>query len=631
MSDSLLPQAIVYLAAAVVCVPIASRLKLGTVLGYLAAGCIIGPFGLGLVKDAESTLHFAELGVVLMLFLIGLELDPKQLWKLRRAVFGGGSLQLFAAAVPLGGVALLLGLPWQAALVAGLALGLSSTAVSMQTMAEKNLLPTPVGRSAFAVLLFQDIAAIPLLAVVPLLAAPVASAVAASEDSGRALHVVAVLLAVGVGGHFVTPRILRVVAKTGQRELFTAVALLLVLGIALVMASVGISMALGAFLAGVLLAGSEYRHALETDIEPFRGLLMGLFFIAVGMSIDFALLWSQPFFVALLILGFQAIKALTLALVAPPLGVNKQQSWLFAALLAQGGEFAFVVFGVARSARLLPGQWDGLLTLAVALSMALTPLALILYEWVQCRRQARAPEPQADTIDEHGAPVIIAGFGRFGQIVGRLLAASGVKATVLDYDPEQIQLLRRFGFRVYYGDATRLDLLHAAGAHRARLLVVAIDDPDTSVRLVEHVKEEFPRLQIVARARNVPHWQRLRALGVSVVERETFESALLVGRRSLEALGVRPYEARERADAFRQHNIASMEQILPVWADEQQRTSLARSARDQLEQQMERDRADLDRHMGTAWHSEAERTEEGGDERSPAAGRSESALSKGGS
>ncbi|MEY2937338.1 MAG: hypothetical protein RL033_8087, partial [Pseudomonadota bacterium] len=390
-------------------------------------------------------------------------------------------------------------------------------------------------------------------------------------------------------------------------------------GIASLMASVGVSMALGAFLAGVLLAGSEYRHALETDIEPFRGLLMGLFFIAVGMSIDFALLGSQPAFVALLILGFQVIKAFTLALVAPPLGVSPRQSWLFAALLAQGGEFAFVVFGVARSARLLPGQWDGLLTLAVALSMALTPLALILHDWLQTRRQARAPQPEPDRIESHDAPVIIAGFGRFGQIVARLLLASGVKAIVLDHDPDQVELLRRFGFRVYYGDATRLDLLHAAGAHRARLLVVAIDDPDASVRLVESVRQDFPHLQIVARARNVPHWQRLRALGVTILERETFESALLLGRRSLELLGVRPYEARERSDAFRRHNIAALEQILPIWADEKQRTNVARSSRDQLEQQMERDRAELDQHVGSAWQTAAAAVEEGGDERSPAA------------
>jgi len=612
---SLLMDAVVYLAAAVVCVPIASRLKLGSVLGYLAAGCIIGPFGLHIVPDAEATLHFAEFGVVLMLFVIGLELDPKQLWRLRRAVFGGGSLQLLAAALPLGAGALLLGLPWQAALVSGLALGLSSTAVSMQTMSEKNLQATPVGRIAFAVLLFQDIAAIPLLAIVPLLAAregPVSSA-----GVWPTLRVLSAVIAVVVIGRFLTPPILRAVAKTG-REVFSAFTLLLVLGIAALMASVGISMALGAFLAGVLLAGSEYRHALETDIEPFRGLLMGLFFIAVGMSVDFALLWSQPGFVALLILGFQAIKALTLALVARPLGVSPRQNWLFAALLSQGGEFAFVVFGVARTARLLPGRWDALLTLAVALSMALTPLALILHDWVQARLESKSPRREADEIEDQHAQVIIAGFGRFGQIVGRLLFASGVKATVLDFDPDQVELLKRFDFRVYYGDATRLDLLHAAGAEHARLLVVAIDDPDASVRLVESVREHFPKLAMVARARNVPHWQRLRSAGIQILERETFESALSIGRRALEVLGVRAFEAKERADAFRRHNLASLEQMLAIWADEAQRTNLARSARDQLEQQMERDRATLDRQVGKGWHSEAEAQEEGGDRRTPA-------------
>jgi glutathione-regulated potassium-efflux system ancillary protein KefC len=618
---SMLLDAIVYLAAAVVCVPLASRLKLGSVLGYLAAGCIIGPSGLGIVQDTEATLHFAEFGVVLMLFVIGLELDPKQLWKLRRAVFGGGSLQLLSAALPLGAGALLLGLPWQAALVSGLALGLSSTAVSMQTMAEKNLLAAPVGRTAFAVLLFQDIAAIPLLAIVPLLAAPAGAG--AALGLWPALRALSAVVAVIVSGRFVTPLILRAVAKTGQRDVFSAFTLLLVLGIAALMASVGISMALGAFLAGVLLASSEYRHALETDIEPFRGLLMGLFFIAVGMSIDFNLLWSEPAFVLLLILGFQAIKALTLALVARPLGVSARQNWLFAALLSQGGEFAFVVFGVARSARLLPGRWDALLTLAVALSMALTPVALILHDWLQARLQAhsKAPQREQDTIEDEHAPVIIAGFGRFGQIVGRLLFASGVKATVLDYDPDQVDLLGRFGFRVYYGDATRLDLLRAAGAEHARLLVVAIDDPDASVRLVEAVREHFPQLRMVARARNVPHWQRLRAAGISIVERETFESALSIGSRALQLLGVRPYEAKERADAFRRHNLESLEQILPVWADETQRTNLARSSRDQLEQQMERDRAELDRQVGPGWHSEAEVEEEAGDQRSPALSR----------
>jgi glutathione-regulated potassium-efflux system ancillary protein KefC len=600
---SLLLDAIVYLAAAVLCVPLASRSKLGSVLGYLAAGCIIGPFGLRLVEDPEATLEFAEIGVVLMLFVIGLELDPSHLWKMRRSVFGGGALQLFACAVPLGLGLLALGLPWQGAVVAGLALGLSSTAVAMQTMAEKSLVSSPVGKTAFAILLFQDIAAIPLLALVPLLAAQPPGEAASHSGWLAAAKVLFAVAAVFVIGRFLTRPILRILAETGLREVFTGFALLLVLGIAQIMASVGISMALGAFLAGVLLAGSEYRHALESDIEPFKGLLMGLFFIAVGMSVDFALLTHRPLFVLALVLGFQVLKVLALRLVAGPLGVTTKQRWLIGALLAQGGEFAFVVFGVARSARLLPGDWDALLTLAVALSMALTPVLMILHDSLVLRRQ-QGSEREADEIVDEGTPVIIAGFGRFGQIVGRLLFASGVKATVLDHDPDTIELLKRFNFRIYYGDATRLDLLHAAGASHARLLVVAIDDPDSSVKLVETVRENFPKLSIVARARNVGHWQRLRSLGVEIVERETFEAAVTIGRHALEVLGVRPYEAKERADLFRRHNVRAMEAILPHWQDVEARTKMAISSRDQLERQMENDRRTAEHHGVRGWHTD---------------------------
>jgi glutathione-regulated potassium-efflux system ancillary protein KefC len=590
------------LAAAVICVPLASRSKLGSVLGYLAAGCIIGPFGLRFVEDPESTLHFAEIGVVLMLFVIGLELDPSHLWKMRRSVFGGGAMQLFACAIPLGLGLLALGLPWQGALVAGLALGLSSTAVAMQTMGEKSLLSTPVGKTSFAILLFQDIAAIPLLAMVPLLAERAPGAAASGSGWLGAAKVLGAVTLVFVIGRFLTRPILRILADTGLREVFTGFALLLVLGIAQIMASVGISMALGAFLAGVLLAGSEYRHALESDIEPFKGLLMGLFFIAVGMSIDFGLMTTRPLFVLGLVLGFQVLKVLALRLVAGPLGIGNAQRWLIAALLAQGGEFAFVVFGVARSAKLLPGDWDALFTLAVALSMALTPVLMILHDKLVLSRQKQ--EREADEIVDEGRPVIIAGFGRFGQIVGRLLFASGMQATVLDHDPDTIDLLKRFKFRVYYGDATRLDLLHAAGASRAKLLVVAIDDVEASVRLVENVREHFPSLKIVARARNVGHWQRLRSLGVEIVERETFEAAIMVGRHALEMLGVRPYDAKERADVFRRHNVRAMESVLPIWQDVEARTKMAISSRDQLERQMETDRKAAERHVARGWHTD---------------------------
>lgn len=595
-SPSVLRDAIVFLGAAVVCVPVASRLKLGSVLGYLGAGCLVGPFGLKLVHDPKSTLHFSEFGVVLMLFLIGLELEPKRLWAMRQAVFGGGTRQFLACGLGLAAALLPLGLPWKAALVAGLALGLSSTAVAMQTMNERNLSPTPLGRTAFGILLFQDLAAIPLLALVPLLS----DAATAGGTPGwhKALKALGAVAAVVIVGGLVTPRLLRLIARTGLREVFTATTLLIVIGIAQIMHAAEVSMALGSFVAGVLLAGSEYRHALESDLEPFKGLLMGLFFIAVGMSIDFGLLATRPLLVVGLVVGFQVVKGLALRGIAPGLQVASPQRWLFAAVLAQGGEFAFVVFGVARTAHLLPGDWDGLLTLTVALSMALTPLLLMLND----RLADRAREERADDeVDEHGAPVIIAGFGRFGQIVGRLLFASGIKATVLDHDPDQIETLKRFGFRVYYGDATRIDLLRSSGAGEARLLINAIDDPDASVALVDSVREAFPGLTILARARNVTHYYDLRQRGVDVIERETFESALLIGRRALERLGVGPYEARERADRFRRHNVETMESLREALQDEEERTSLARAARTQLEEQFQRDIAELDEQVGSVW------------------------------
>jgi glutathione-regulated potassium-efflux system ancillary protein KefC len=592
----------VYLAAAVLFVPLAARFKLGSVLGYLIAGAVIGPFCLGLVQNVESILHFAEFGVVLMLFLIGLELDPKRLWSLRVPIFGGGSLQLAVCGtlLALGGLAA--GLPWQAALVAGLALSLSSTAIAVQTMRERALLASPLGKSTFSVLLFQDMAAIPLMALVPLLAG--------GKTSGGALGVLKVLAAIAVvigAGRYLTRPLLRIMAKTGLRELFTGFSLLLVIAISQLMTAVGVSMGLGAFLAGVVLAGSEYRHALESDIEPFKGLLMGLFFIAVGMSIDFAFLSERPLLVLSLVLGLTLVKGAGLAAIGARLGLPGRERFLLAAVLAQGSEFGFVVFGVASRARLLPGNWDAMLTLVVALSMALTPLLLLLYD--RFAAPGKAAERPADPIEHHNAPVIIAGFGRFGQIVGRLLFASGTRATVLDHDPDQIELLRKFGFRIFYGDATRLDLLHSAGAAHAKLLVVALDDVAASIKLVELAEEHFPHLRIIARARNVSHYIQLRSHKLKHVERETFESALRLGRAALEHLGVAPYEARERADRFRAHNVRALEDLLPVFDDESRRLSMAKASRAQLEAQFAQDQASLEGHGGE-WHPEEEDKEE---------------------
>ena len=595
MSDhGLLFDTMVYLAAAVLFVPLAARFKLGSVLGYLIAGCVIGPYCLRLVRDVESILHFAEFGVVLMLFMIGLELDPKRLWGLRGPVFGGGALQLGVCGALLALGAWAAGLPWQAALVAGLALALSSTAIAVQTMRERSLLNAPLGRAGFAVLLFQDIAAIPLVALVPMLAG--------GKTEGGVLSVIKVLVAIAfvvVAGRYLTRPLMRIMAGTGMREIFTGFSLLLVVAISELMNAVGVSMALGAFLAGVVLAGSEYRHALETDIEPFKGLLMGLFFIAVGMSINFGLIAERPLLILGLVAGLTVLKGGGLAALAPRLGVPLTQRWLFAALLAQGSEFGFVVFGVASRARLLPGKWDEMLTLVVALSMAITPLLLIASAKLSARDAAE--QRPDDVIDHHHAPVIIAGFGRVGQIVGRLLFASGTRATVLDHDPDQIEILRKFGFRIFYGDATRLDLLHSAGAEHAKLLVIALDDVAASIKLAELAQEHFPHLRVIARARNVGHYIKLRQLKVRHIERETFESSLRLGRRALEHLGVAPYEARERADRFCLHNVQNLEDLLPVFGDKSRRLSIAKAARAQLEAQFSIDMESLAGHGGE-WH-----------------------------
>ena len=585
-------EALIFLAAAVIIVPIAARLGLGSVLGYLIAGAVIGPWGLKLITDVESTQNLAELGVVLMLFVIGLELDPKRLTAMRNVVFGAGSLQLAASGVVLGVALFFVGVSWQAALIGGLALALSSTAIAMQALTERKELETPTGKAAFGILLFQDIAAIPLIALVPF----VGQVEKAGSDPlwmrvGIALGAIAGVVVIG---RYLTRPALRLIAGTRLRELFTAFGLLLVIGIAELMSLAGLSMAMGAFLAGVLLAGSEFRHALEGDIEPFKGLLLGLFFISVGMTIDFGLLASRPGTVLLLLAGFLALKIASLWFVAGMIDICRDR-WLFAFLLSQGGEFAFVVFGAARAARLFSPEIEALLTITVALSMATTPLLLVAHDRFM-RRRDRA-EREADAVSPEG-PVIIAGFGRFGQIVGRLLLASDIRAVVLDHDPEQVESVRKFGYRVFYGDATRLDLLEAAGARQAKLLINAIDDVEASIALVDRVRANFPGLEILSRARNVSHYFELRLRGVTVVERETFESALKVGRAALERLGVDRFRAKELADAFRRHNVASVEATLPFWQDEGRRMSMAKAGREELERQFARDRERFEREHG---------------------------------
>ena len=583
----------VYLAASVLAVTLSRTIGLGAIIGYLVAGIAIGPWGLGLIANVQDILHFAEFGVVLMMFLIGLELQPRRLWSLRRPIFGWGSAQVLMCALAITGAALALGVAWRTALVAGLGLALSSTAIALQVLDERNLMHTSTGQAGFSILLFQDVAAIPILALLPLLAASGHhEAAVASPRWLEALKTVAAIAAIVFGGRPLLRPALRWVARSGSTALFTAAALLLVVSMAGLMQGVGLSMALGAFLAGVLLAESEYRRELETDIEPFKGLLMGLFFVAVGMSIDFGVLLASPWLMLGVLLGFLALKLLVIAALARLLRLPLQERPVFTLLLAQGGEFAFVVFRAAADVNALPADVASLLIGAVALSMLLTPLALVAVDrWLLPRYAdcGRAPAPP-ELSEPQSAPVIIAGFGRYGQIVSRLLSAEGVAVTVLDHDAEMIEAARVFGSRVFYGDATRLDLLRTAGAAEARILVVAVDDVEQSLAIVDLARQHFPQLELVARARDVTHWNQLRDRGVMRVQRELFESSLVSGRSVLELLGASAEAARFSADRFRRHNLALFEQMHPYYKDRAKLISVVVRGRLQFEEQLAQER-----------------------------------------
>ena len=584
-----------YLGAAVLAVPIAKALGLGAIIGYLTAGIAIGPWGLALVSNVQDILHFAEFGVVLMLFLVGLELQPSRLWSLRRPIFGLGSAQVLGCAAALFALGWLAGLPWRISLVGALGLALSSTAIALQSLSERNLLRTSSGQAAFSILLFQDVAAIPILALLPLLGAAAVgqgAELGASELAVEALKIVGVIGAIVLGGRLLLRPLLRWIAKSKTPEIFTAAALLLVVAIAYLMVLVGLSMALGAFLAGVLLADSEYRRELEADIEPFKGLLLGLFFIAVGMSIDFGVLMRSPWQMAALVLGFLAVKAVVIYGLARVAQIPYQERPVFTLLLAQGGEFAFVVFQAAAGARVLAAETASLLIGAVALSMLLSPLLLVLLDRLLLRRFATLKQPPAaaEISEPQEAPVLIAGFGRYGQIVARVMLAQGVPATVLDHSVEILEVARTFGYRVFYGDATRLDLLRMAGAGQARVLVVAVDDPEQSLKIVALAHKHFPQLAVVARARDLTHWNALRDLGVTNVQRELFESSLLSARSVLELMGLPPAEAQDITQRFRTHNIALADRMYPHHKDRAKMIAVAREGRNQLAEQMAKER-----------------------------------------
>nr|WP_084267698.1 glutathione-regulated potassium-efflux system protein KefC [Azohydromonas lata] len=604
-SSGWLVSSLVYLGAAVIAVPLARRLGLGSILGYLGAGIAIGPWGLDLAGDAQSMLHFSEFGVVLMLFLVGLELEPRRLWALRRPIFGWGSVQLLGSAALVAGAAMWLDhAPGRMALVAALGLALSSTAIGLTELAERNLKGTAAGGGVLGVALLQDIAAIPILALIPILAGVPHETVAGDgwDAWPAALRAALVIGAVVLGGRLLLRPALRWSARSRTPEVFTAASLLLVVATSALMQAAGLSMALGAFLAGVLLADSEYRRQLETDLEPFKGLLLGLFFMAVGMGVDFSVVMARPVALAVVVIVFVSLKALLLTAMTIPMKLPPAERPVFVLLLAQGGEFGFVVFQAAAQRGVMDAGTASLLVGAVALSMALTPLLLKASDRWLCPRLARARDHgDLPVLEEpQQAPVIIAGFGRYGQVVGRLLAAQGLSATVLEHDADQVETVRRFGWRVFFGDATRLDLLRTAGAQQAKVMVVAIDDVAQSLAVVDVVKQHFPQLQVVARARNVTHYYGLRSRGVALIERETFDAALASARSVLELMGYDKAYAHTQAQRFREHSVELLEQMAPHFGDEQRLIAMARQGRDQLEALWARERAEREAALAAA-------------------------------
>ena len=587
-----LQYAVMFLAAAVVAVSLSKRWGLGAVLGYLGAGALIGPQALNLTPDMSQASELSELGVILLLFIIGLELSPQRLWLMRRSVFGAGTLQVAVSALALGGVALGAGLTWKPALIVGLSLALSSTAIGLQTLAERKEIGSQHGRLAFAILLFQDVAAIPILALIPLLAAPPAGALAPMSEGAAALKIVGVIAAVIVGGRYLLRPVFRIVAATQISEVFTATALLVVLGTAWLMQLAGMQMSLGAFLAGMLLADSEYRHEIESQIEPFKGLLLGLFFLSVGVSLDLGLVREQPVTIALIVGGMLATKALILLAIG--IGSRKldaAESVRLAAVLAGGGEFAFVVLNLAQQQSLLDAAQRDLLVVAVTLSMALTPLMVIASgKWAATLK--RAPTRDFDRIEDNKPRVIIAGYGRMGQIVARILRAQHVPFTALEASVEQVDFSRRFGSSIYFGDPSRPELLRAAGVDRAEVFVLATDDPEANLRTARVVKRMYPHLKIVARARNRQHAFRLMDMNIDAVVRETLLSSLEMSRLVLEDLGMDPRLAADRVEQFRAHDEELLKAQYLVYDDEAALMQSAQEAFADLERLFEADAGD---------------------------------------
>jgi glutathione-regulated potassium-efflux system protein KefB len=582
MVSAQLIQVAVFLAAAAIAAPLGRTLRMGAVLGYLAAGIVIGPYVLGplyALTDVGEVLHFGEFGVVMLLFVIGLELRPVRLWAMRSAIFGLGTAQLVATSLVLAAIGLALGLGMAQALFIGLALSLSSTAFALQVLEEKGELTTRHGRLAFAILLFQDLAAIPLIALVPLFALGAAEP---TMDVKAAVVAIMTILGVIVVGRFLLSRLYRIVAATGVREAMTASALLTVVGVALVMEAVGLSAALGSFIAGALLADSEYRHEIEADIAPFEGLLLAVFFIAVGMSIDLGVLVSEPVALIAIVLGLVLIKAAILFLLGRWWGLDSKSARRLALVISQGGEFAFVLFGAGALAGVIDRPLSSLLTLAVTLAMAATPLLLLADD--RYNRASQPEPPEYDTPDGDKGHVIIAGLGRFGQIAARVLRAKQIPFTALDSSVEQVDFLRRFGAQIYYGDAGRLDILRAAGADKARAFVLAIDDVEASLRIAEIVRTNFPDLPIYARARDRTHVHRLMDVGVEFIERETFLAALELTKDLLRGLGLNEAEVKRVTETFKRFDEKRLYDDYQYYTDTEKVRANAMSQAKELEE-----------------------------------------------
>ena len=596
-----LQEAAIFLGAAIVAVTLFNRLGFGSVLGYLVAGVVIGPWGLGLITGVENILHFGELGVVLLLFLIGLELQPSRLWVLRRSIFGMGLAQVLLTGTLLALAAWWLGLHAAGAVIVGFALSLSSTAFVLQLLAEKKQLNTVHGRASFSILLFQDLAVIPLLALLPLLGAHEFTSTGTAVSQKVLVGVMALVVLV-VGGHYLLRPVFRLVASAGSHEIFTATSLMLVIASTLLMESAGISMALGAFVAGMLLADSEYRHEIEANIEPFKGLLLGLFFMGVGMSVNLGLLSSHPGVILALVAGLLACKCAVLYLLGRAFKLPGRCARNLAFVLPQGGEFAFVLFSAATAQQVLDQATAERLVLVVSLSMAATPL-LFLFNDKLLRPWLKREEPVFDRIDEPGNPVIIAGFGRVGQIIGRLLRLKHIPFTALEISQTQVDFVRKFGGKLYYGDASRLDLLRAAHVGQARIFVLAVDDVQASIKIAETVKSHFPNVEIYARVRNRHHAHVLMDLGVKVFVRETFFSSLHLAEQVLGGLGYSRADAAEAVEKFRQHDEATLIKQHTIHLDELKMIQSVKDAAEQLQDLFEADAATHDEQLAAAEQS----------------------------